>query len=120
VFVDYGIGSGGPATLKADNSLHLLSASLPSLGLSLPIYQEVHPELLQNNPEVHERFLEALAAMVPPGCRPIVVSNGGFKTPSFKAVAKLGWDWLGRVRGMVQLTRLAKTRGYAGPRVWHY
>lgn len=93
------------SALKADNSLHLLSASLPSLGRSLPLYEEVHPESLLNNAEVHERFLNTLATIVPAGCRPIVVTDGGFKTPWFHAVAKLGWDWLGRVRGTVKLTR---------------
>ena len=71
----------------------------------MPLYEEVHPESLLNNAEVHERFLNTLATIVPAGCRPIVVTDGGFKTPWFDAVAKLGWDWLGRVRGTVKLTR---------------
>ena len=91
--------------IKDDNALQLLTASLPSHGRSLPLYQEVHPESLLGNPDIQQRFLDTLATLLPPGCRPIIVTDGGFKTPWFKAVAAQGWDWLGRVRGTLQLTR---------------
>jgi hypothetical protein len=91
--------------VKDDNSLHALSASLPSHGRSLPLYQEVHPESLLGNSDVQRQFLDRLAEILPRGSHPVVVTDGGFKTPWFMAVAAKGWDWLGRVRGTIQLTR---------------
>lgn len=91
--------------LKKDNSLHLLSAYLPSLGRGLPLYQEVHPESLVGNRETQNRFLATLGTLLPPGCRPVVVTDGGFKTPWFRAVEAMGWDWVGRIRGTTRLTR---------------
>lgn len=91
--------------LKEDNSLHLLSAYLPSLGRGLPLCQEVHPESLVGNGEVQGQFLDTLQGLVPTECRPIIVTDGGFKNPWFRAVEAKGWDWLGRIRGTTKLTR---------------
>lgn len=91
--------------LKQDNSLHALSATLPSLGRSLPLYQEVHPESDLNGQEVQRRFLERLEWILPPKCQPIIVTDGGFKNPWFRDVAAKGWDWVGRIRGRTLLTR---------------
>jgi hypothetical protein len=41
--------------------------------------------------------------MLPPDCRPIVVSDAGFRTPWFKEVEALGWDWVGRIRNRHQV-----------------
>lgn len=91
--------------LKEDNSLHVLTASLPAMGRGIPVYQEVHPEAVAGERKVHERFLEQIGNILPQGCRPILVTDGGFKNPWFRAVEKLGWDWVGRVRGTTQITR---------------
>ena len=31
-------------------------------------------------------------------CRPIIVTDAGFRTPWFQHVEALGWDWVGRIR----------------------
>ena len=36
--------------------------------------------------------------MLPPRCSPILVTDAGFRTPWFKQVEALGWDWVGRIR----------------------
>lgn len=76
-----------------------LVAAVPIGGRALPIYSEVHPVKKLGNVGVETRFLQALKATVPTECHCIVVSDAGFKGPFFQAVRRLGWDFLGRVRG---------------------
>lgn len=85
--------------LKADQSLHLLRASLPVGGRALTLYEEVHQQKKLNNRRVQERFLERLAALLPPDTAPVIVADAGFKVPFYRAVERLGWRWVGRVRG---------------------
>lgn len=91
--------------LTKDNSLHALTASLPSLGRSLPLYQEVHAECDLNGAGVQRKFLDRLHWILPSNCRPVIVTDGGFKNPWFRDVAAKGWDWVGRVRGTTLLSR---------------
>ena len=93
--------------LKADQSLHLLRASLPVGGRALTLYEEVHGQRKLNNRRVQERFLERLAALLPPESAPTIVADAGFKVPFYRAVERLGWRWVGRVRGRdyVRLSR---------------
>ncbi|MDT8372228.1 MAG: IS4 family transposase, partial [Gammaproteobacteria bacterium] len=37
-------------------------------------------------------------ALLLDGCRPIIVTDAGFRVPWFTLVASLGWDYVGRVR----------------------
>jgi hypothetical protein len=76
-----------------------LVAAVPIGGRALPIYLEVHPLKKLSNAAVEARFLRSLSAILPSDCRPIVVSDAGFKGPFFQAVLDLKWDFLGRVRG---------------------
>jgi hypothetical protein len=85
--------------LKADQSLHLLRASLAVGGRSLTLYEEVHPQKLLGNRGVQTRFLRTLATLLPPHVAPIVIADSGFKVPFYREVARLGWRWVGRVRG---------------------
>lgn len=77
---------------------HALTASTPCLGRSIQLYAEVHPEKKLGNPRVEKAFLKALAGVLPQGCCPVIVSDGGFRTPWFDAVRALGWHFLGRSR----------------------
>jgi len=82
-----------------------LVAAVPVDGRALTIYQEVHPEELNNNPRVQAAFLRRLSGILPNGCRPIIVVDAGFKGPFFKAVRKQGWDYVGRERQRVGIKR---------------
>jgi hypothetical protein len=42
--------------------------------------------------------LKALQKRLLPRCRPILVTDAGFRTPWFKQAEALGWDWVGRIR----------------------
>ena len=77
-------------------TLYLLRAAVVIEGRALPVYEEVHTRY--HHPEDAARFLRRLAALLPAGCRPVIVTDAGFKTPWYRAVEALGWYYLGRVR----------------------
>jgi hypothetical protein len=85
--------------LKEDQSLHLLRASLPVGGRSLTLYEEVHTQSKLGNRQVQHRFLHQLKALLPATAQPIIVADSGFKVPFYREVERLGWRWVGRVRG---------------------
>jgi len=85
--------------LTADQKWHWLRASVALEGRSVTLYEEAHPQPRLNNARVHQQFLARLAALLPPGCTPIVMSDAGFKAPWLKAVATRGWVFIGRIRG---------------------
>lgn len=78
---------------------YALRASLVSEGRGITLYEEVHPKKREGNAAVHKAFLKKLKRLLPAGCKPILLTDAGFKNPWFKAVAQLGWDFIGRVRG---------------------
>ena len=78
-----------------------LRASLAAEGRGITIYEEVHPKKKENCPRVHDAFLSNLKSMLHPDCRPIIVTDAGFKNPWFKAVLSFNWDYIGRSRGKV-------------------
>lgn len=89
--------------LKADKSWCLLRAAVPVGGRTLTLLDMVFPGKEQGSPGAEKRFLKHLRALVPDGIRPILVTDAGFRTPWFRAVAALGWHWLGRLRGRTQV-----------------
>jgi len=84
--------------LKPDGSLHLLRAGIPVGGRTLTVLETIHPEREKNSPRVERAFLRRLKALLPPEVKPIIVTDAGFRAPWFRAVTKLGWDYVGRVR----------------------
>jgi hypothetical protein len=86
---------------NADNKKRhfILRASLALEGRSLTLLQEVKAMDDYNCPRVHQAFLLRLKASLPEDCRPIVVTDAGFKVPWLKQIRKLGWHYIARVRG---------------------
>jgi hypothetical protein len=78
----------------------VLRAVLSSEGRGIVLYEEVHPKSNEGSPTVHQHFLKKLKSLLPSSCRPCVVTDSGFKNPWFKAIQALGWDYLGRTRGL--------------------
>ena len=76
----------------------LLRATLPSHGRGLCVYEEVHDITTKEKPKTHIQFLANLAKVLDKDCRPVIVTDAGFKTPWFRAVLENGWDYVGRVR----------------------
>jgi hypothetical protein len=81
----------------------LLRASVPLYGRSLTLYEEVHTAKTKEKPKTHRQFLQTLKGLLPLGCRPILVTDAGFRTPWFKQVEAFGWDWVGRIRNRHQV-----------------
>lgn len=90
--------------LSADRQFHLLRASIPAGGRALTIYEESHPQRCNGSPRVHKHFLKQLKSILPPHCDPIIVTDAGFRTPWFREVQALGWDFVGRVGGHTMLS----------------
>jgi hypothetical protein len=86
---------------------HALVAAVPIGGRALTLYAEVHPETRLGRADVQRRFLRRLAGVLPPDCRPIIVADAGFHGAFFNAVARLGWDFVGRLRGLVTVDPVA-------------
>ncbi len=76
----------------------VLRAAIALEGRSLTLYEEVHTVKTKEKLRTHAQFLERLEVVLPEGCRPILVTDAGFRTTWFKLVEALGWDWVGRVR----------------------
>jgi hypothetical protein len=85
--------------LTPDQRWHWLRASVAVEGRSVTLYEEVHPQRRLGNPKVHRQFLARVAELLPPGCEPIVMTDAGFHSTWFKAVAAQGWAFIGRIRG---------------------
>ena len=75
--------------LKADQSLHLLRASLPVGGRGTDPVRRGPPAVGKlDNQLVHIRFLQRLAQRLPPGKQPIIVADSGFKVPFYRDVER--------------------------------
>jgi hypothetical protein len=81
----------------------LLRASLVSRGRGLTLYEEIHPKAYENHPRIHQHFLKQLQKIIPTTCKPCIVTDAGFKNPWFKAVVALGWNFVGRIRGLTHI-----------------
>jgi hypothetical protein len=85
--------------LTPDRRWQLVRAAMPIGGRCLTLYEEVHPLTRLGNPRVHRAFLQKLKALLPDGVKPILITDAGFRAPWFKAVDRMGWHWIGRIRG---------------------
>jgi hypothetical protein len=85
--------------LTPDRRWQLLRASSMALsGRSVTLYEQVHPLWHAAAFRVHAAFLARLAAMLPSGCVPILLTDAGFRSTWFKLVNRMGWHWVGRIR----------------------
>ena len=76
----------------------LLRASLAVKGRSLSLLEQVYGNDEKEKPAIHKQFMTRLKSLLPDGCRPIIVSDAGFRVPWFRLVESLGFDYVGRVR----------------------
>jgi hypothetical protein len=87
--------------LKTDGRFHLLRAAIPVGGRTLTVLEAVYRT--QNSPRAEKQFLKRLKALLPEGVRPILVTDAGFRGPWFRQVQRLGWEYVGRVRGRTRV-----------------
>jgi hypothetical protein len=90
---------------KLNGGMYALVAAVPVMGRAIPIYSEVHREKQHGTVRVERRFLKELARLLPPSCKPIVLTDAGFRNPWFSAVESVGWDYVGRLSGSVRVQR---------------
>ncbi len=76
-----------------------IRASVAFQGRSVVILTEPRPSRLLGNRKMQQSFLRKLKKVVPSQCRPIVVTDIGFLGPWFEDVLRVGWDFVGRLRG---------------------
>ena len=91
--------------VDARRKFFLLRAATPCRGRSLTLYEEVHGRATREKRATHKAFLRKLKEILPNGCKPIIVTDAGFRTPWFKQVSALGWDFVGRVRNREKVKR---------------
>ena len=83
---------------------HVLRASLVCDGRSIPLLSQVVTSDMQQNPCVQAAFLNALSSAIGADKKVIIITDAGFRNTWFRHVKSLGWDFIGRVRGAVQLS----------------
>lgn len=81
---------------------HFLRASIPVGSRALPILDMSFRLKNYGSPVSHKQFMYKLKDILPKNCKPIIVTDAGFKCPWFKLVASLNWDFIGRVRGATE------------------
>lgn len=81
---------------------HALRAALVTKGRALTLYEEVYSEKKLGNAKVEMNFLEKLKKLLPGECKPVIITDAGFRNPWFKKLLELGWDYVGRIRGTHQ------------------
>jgi len=77
---------------------HFLRASIPVGGRALVLWESTYREKEYTSRQAHREFIRTLKTLLPDGCRPIIVTDAGFRNPWFQLVVKQGWDFVGRVR----------------------
>jgi hypothetical protein len=88
-----------------------LVAAVPFAGRAVPIYAEVHSSSELGNRKVQNRFLDQLACLLPNGVKPVIITDAGFRTPFFRKVMDLGWDFVIRLRGQGALRQFGRGGG---------
>lgn len=77
---------------------HFLRASIAVRGRVLTLYEQAFSISQYGQYQTHRQFLLTLKLLLPADCRPVIVTDAGFRNHWFKLVISLGWDFLGRVR----------------------
>ncbi|SVI00692.1 ISSfl3 ORF [Shigella flexneri] len=80
---------------------HVLRASLLCDGRSIPLMSQVFPSK-KNNEAVEIAFLDALSGAISPRTRVVIVTDAGFQSAWFRHIKSQGWDFIGRIRGVVK------------------
>jgi len=78
--------------------LYMLSAKIAFQGRALTILSRIYPESKNANPDVERAFLSELKTIIPPHCRPVLITDAGFLFKWVDSVRACGWDYIARVR----------------------
>ena len=75
-----------------------LVASVPFGGRSIPILAQAYTHDQLGAQEAHLAFLHDLRQVVQRDCRAVIVADGGFRSPFFRACEAVGMDFVIRLR----------------------
>ena len=89
----------------------VIRAALAVEGRALTLYEERHPVKKMGNRKIHTGFLKKLSAIIPIESKPIMITDAGFHNDWFKEILKLGWHYIGRIRG-IRKYRTATNKRY--------
>ncbi len=89
ILVDY-------SGVDAARSKHILRASLAAEGRGISLFEDVHEQ--EGCPLLVAIFLQRLSQILPAGCRPILVTDAGFRGPWRRKIVELGWFYVMRQR----------------------
>jgi hypothetical protein len=106
--------------LRDDNRWHVLRAGIPVGGRTLTILEQVYPQSLQGSPRAEKPFLNQLQSLIPAHVRPIIVTDAGFRSPWFRAVAKLGWAYVGRLRHRTRIKLVDADEWFDNRKLYEY
>lgn len=84
--------------LLDDVSEHVIRATVVMEGRSMVLYEEIHPNSGYATLPVHTEFMKTLRSILPVHCKPIILSDAGFRATWFKLLDELGFLWIGRIR----------------------
>lgn len=90
---------------------HFIRASVSSKGRAITLYEEVHSQKKYMNRKILRKFLTMLKELLPEECKPIIMTDAGFRNPWFRLVQSVGWDFIGRVRHLTYFQ-------FAGEKCW--
>lgn len=86
------------ADLKGDGRWYLLRASVPVGGRTITLLDQLYPMAEQNTPKAQHDFLLLLKAVVGKHQTLVIISDAGFRSDWCRAVLKMGWHFVGRLR----------------------
>ena len=81
----------------------VLRAALAVDGRTMTLLDQVHTKKSKEKYLTHKQFLFELKTVLPDGCKPILVTDAGFRITWFKLVESMEWDWVGRVRNRLYM-----------------
>ena len=81
---------------------HFIRASVPVGGRALPLLDMAVRINDYTTLKTHRKFMNSLQSILPEKCKPIIVTDAGFRCTWFNLVAGMGWDFVGRVRNNTQ------------------
>jgi hypothetical protein len=85
------------------SGFYVLSAKLCFPGRALTLLSRTFPAKRKCSPAAEREFLDELRAVIPATCKPVIVTDAGFLSKWFDCVREHGWDFVGRLRGKLNL-----------------
>ena len=93
-----------------------LVAAVAFEGRAIPILASAHHESQLGSRKLQTRFLEELRRILPDRCKPLIVADGGFRSPFFAACREARFDFVIRLRNERGMAKFAKR--VRGHRAW--